>query len=101
MLLTRLRTTPVKRAHEEPAEGRGTVSECRKCVAGACSHMAQCQMMIRWYGDPWDGTFWRRCECPAWIIQDTAYPVMITRVSKGARAGDMGSGPEQAHGSDQ
>lgn len=32
-------------------------------------------MMIRWYDDPWDGTFWRRCECPAWIFQDAAHPV--------------------------
>jgi hypothetical protein len=54
------------------------VIECRKCTAGACSHGAQCPMMIRWYDDAWDGTFWRRCECTAWI-HATVYPVTVTR----------------------
>jgi hypothetical protein len=61
-----------------------TVIECRKCTAGTCSHNAQCPMMIRWYDDPWAGTFWRRCECTAWIIQEAVYPVTITLVAGGA-----------------
>jgi hypothetical protein len=62
------------------------VIECRKCTAGACSHGAQCPMMIRWYDDPWDGTFWRRCECTAWI-HAVVYPVTVTRVAEGALSG--------------
>ncbi|CAA0130017.1 Uncharacterised protein [Mycolicibacterium vanbaalenii] len=31
-------------------------------------------MMIRWYDDPWDDTFWRRCECAA-SIQTAVCPV--------------------------
>jgi hypothetical protein len=35
-------------------------------------------MMLRWYDDPWDGTFWRRCECNAWIEPPQGYaPVTI------------------------
>jgi hypothetical protein len=56
------------------------VIECRKCTAGACNHGAQCPMMIRWYDDLWDGTFWRRCECTAWF-QAVVYPVTVTRVA--------------------
>lgn len=33
-------------------------------------------MMIRWYDDPWDGTFWRRCECTA-STQAETYPVTV------------------------
>lgn len=40
-------------------------------------------MMIRWYDDPWDGTFWRHCECTAWIYE-AVYPVTVTRVAGGA-----------------
>jgi hypothetical protein len=40
-------------------------------------------MMIRWYDDPWAGTFWRRCECTAWIIQEAVYPPTITLVAGG------------------
>ena len=36
-------------------------------------------MMIRWYDDPWDGTFWRRCECSD-SIPATAFPVTVRRV---------------------
>lgn len=61
------------------------MAECRKCAAGACSHIAQCPMMIRWYDDPWDGTFWRRCECAERISEDAAYPVTITRVARSPR----------------
>jgi hypothetical protein len=62
-------------------EGGGKVSECRKCTVGACSHGAQCPMMIRWYDDPWDGTFWRRCECTT-SIHAAVYPVTVSRVAK-------------------
>ena len=62
---------------QEAAREREVI-ECRKCTAGACSHGAQCSMMIRWYDDPWDGTFWRRCECTAWT-QATVHPVTVTR----------------------
>lgn len=52
--------------------------ECRTCTAGACSHGAQCPTMIRWYDDPWDGTFWRRCECDAWVEPPRGYaPVIV------------------------
>ena len=61
--------------------------ECRKCTAGACSHGAQCPMMIRWYDDPYDGTFWRRCECDAWIEPPQGYaPVTVRRIAD--RPGD-------------
>jgi hypothetical protein len=62
------------------------VIECRKCTAGTCTHGAQCPMMIRWYDDPWDGTFWRRCECTAWI-HAAVYPVTVTRVAEGGLSG--------------
>lgn len=62
------------------AEGSGRVSECRKCTSGECSHGAQCPMMIRWYDDPWDGTFWRRCECTTSIAAET-YPVTVSRLA--------------------
>ena len=57
--------------------------ECRACAAGECSHGTRCSMMLRWYDDPWDGTFWRRCECTASIL-DVGYPVTVTRVRKGS-----------------
>lgn len=57
------------------------MNECRKCTAGECSHAAQCPMMIRWYDDPWDDTFWRRCECAA-SIQTAVCPVTISQVAK-------------------
>jgi len=63
------------------SRGAGKLSECRKCTAGMCSHGAQCPMMIRWYEDPWDGTFWRRCECTA-SIHAAVYPVTVGRVAK-------------------
>lgn len=59
----------------------GDVIECRKCTAGLCSHEAQCPMMIRWYDDAWDGTFWRRCQCAASIERESPYPVTIGYVS--------------------
>jgi hypothetical protein len=59
----------------------GKVIECRKCTAGECSHGTQCSMAIRWYDDPWDGTFWRRCECTA-SIDAGVYPVTVSRVAK-------------------
>lgn len=37
-------------------------------------------MMIRWYDDPWDGTFWRRCECTTSIAAET-YPVTVSRLA--------------------
>lgn len=37
-------------------------------------------MLIRWYDDPWDGTFWQRCECTAWIDAG-AHPVTVSRVA--------------------
>lgn len=61
--------------------GERIVTECRKCAAGICSHGEQCPMMIRWYDDPWDGTFWRRCECTAWR-HARVYPVTVRRVAR-------------------
>lgn len=43
--------------------------------------------MIRWYDDPWDGTFWRRCECTA-SIDAGAYPVTVSRVGESGLAVD-------------
>jgi hypothetical protein len=38
--------------------------------------------MIRWYDDPYDGTFWRRCECDAWVEPQQGYaPVTIRRIA--------------------
>lgn len=55
--------------------------ECRKCAEGLCSHGRQCSMMIRWYDDAWDGTFWRRCEC-AESIEAPGYPVTVTWIDE-------------------
>ena len=55
--------------------------ECRRCTAGECSHVARCSTMIRWYDDPWDGTFWRRCECADSIAEQT-FPVTTRRVER-------------------
>ena len=64
--------------------------ECRKCTAGGCNHGAQCPMLIRWYDDPWDGTFWQRCECTAWI--DAGTHVAVSRVADRQSA----AGPSRA-----
>jgi hypothetical protein len=39
-------------------------------------------MLLRWYDDPWDGTFWRRCECDAWVEPSQGYaPVTVRRIA--------------------
>ncbi len=60
--------------------------ECRECTVGECSHGELCPMMIRWYDDPWDGTFWRRCECTAGI-PGPVFPVTVTRVPRALSEG--------------
>jgi hypothetical protein len=55
---------------------------CRRCAEGTCSHGPQCSMLVRWYDDPWDGTFWRRCGCDAWAEPPEGYaPVTVRRVT--------------------
>lgn len=55
--------------------------ECRRCASGECSHGQRCSTMLRWYDDPWDGTFWRRCECDAWAEPHGAAPVTVRRIA--------------------
>ncbi|BBZ04497.1 hypothetical protein MCHIJ_39340 [Mycolicibacterium chitae] len=69
---------------EGRAEGRGALVECRKCQQALCSHDAACPTMIRWYDDPWDGEFWRRCECTA-SIEAATCPVTVRRVERPGR----------------
>lgn len=61
-------------------------------------------MLLRWYDDPWDGTFWRRCECDAWAEPPHDYgPVTVRRITELANeratqpnTQDVGHGSPQA-----
>ncbi|BBY36825.1 hypothetical protein MMAN_09590 [Mycobacterium mantenii] len=45
-------------------------------------------MIIRWYDDPWIGTFWPALRMYRLIIRETVYPA-ISPVAGGARVGTM------------
>lgn len=40
-----------------------TAFVCRRCTDHLCEHQEKCNMLLRWYGCQWSGTFWRPCEC--------------------------------------
>lgn len=53
---------------------------CTACREYRCSHGEKCPMMLRWYDDPYNGTFWRHCEC-ADGVPEYVFPVTVTRAA--------------------